>query len=427
MRTARLALHWKILAAIVLAAIAGRWAGTDSSLFGIPVVAVFDFVGELFLNALKMLIVPLIASSMIVGVAGLGAGSLGRLGSKTLGLYALTGLCAIALGLLLINVVEPGLVGGRPARDLLALSAGADEVTRAVGGRGAADIVGVFLRMLPPNVVAAAANNGEMLGLIVFCLLFGAFIPRLERRHSELLMDFWQAVFQIMMRMTELVMSFAPVGVFALVARVVAKAGFAAAQPLAVFALLVLAGLAAHMFLTLPLTIRLLTGLNPWPIFPALSPALLTAFSTASSNATLPVNMECVEKRAGVSNRISSFVLPLGATINMNGTALYECSAVLFLAQAYGLQLSLATQVLVVVLALLTSVGVAGIPAASLVAIAVILQAVGLPAEAVGVLFVFDRILDMARTSVNIFGDACCAVIVAHSEGEKVLRAESRP
>jgi Na+/H+-dicarboxylate symporter len=261
-----------------------------------------------------------------------------------------------------------------------------------------------------------------MLGLIVFCLLFGAFIPRLEPKQAAALMDFWQAVFQIMMRMTGLVMSFAPIGVFALVARVVAKTGFAAAQPLAVFALLVLAGLALHMFLTLPLTIRLLTGLNPWPIFPALGPALLTAFSTASSTATLPVNMECLEKRAGVSNRVSSFVLPLGATINMNGTALYECSAALFLAQAYGLRLSLASQSVVVLLALLTSVGVAGIPAASLVAIAVILQAVGLPAEAVGVLFVFDRVLDMARTSVNIFGDACCAVIVAHSEGEKVLQ-----
>ncbi|MDD5630100.1 MAG: dicarboxylate/amino acid:cation symporter, partial [Elusimicrobia bacterium] len=404
-------------------AAAGRWAGAEASCFGVPLVAAFGFVGELFLNALKMLIVPLIASSMIVGVAGLGSGSLGRLGGKTLGLYALTSLCAIALGLGLINLVEPGLVGGQPARDLLALGARPDEVTRAVGGRGAADIVGVFLRMLPPNVVAAASDNAEMLGLIVFSLLFGAFIPRLEARHSAALMDFWQAVFQVMMRMTGLVMSFAPIGVFALVARVVAKAGFAAAQPLAVFALLVLAGLAVHMFLVLPLTIRLFTGLRPWAIFPALGPALLTAFSTASSTATLPVNMECVERRAGVSNRVCSFVLPLGATINMNGTALYECSAVLFLAQAYGLRLGLATQFLVVLLALLTSVGVAGIPAASLVAIAVILQAVGLPAEAVGVLLVFDRVLDMARTSVNIFGDACCAVIVAHSEGEKVLRA----
>jgi Na+/H+-dicarboxylate symporter len=204
---------------------------------------------------------------------------------------------------------------------------------------------------------------------------------------------------------------------------VVAKAGLAAAGPLALFAACVLAVLAIHLLVTLPLFIRLATGLRPWPLFPTMAPALLTAFSTASSSATVPVTLDCVENRAGVSNRISSFVIPLGATINMNGTALYECAAVIFIAQAYGVEMSLFTQFTVVFLALMTSIGVAGIPAASLVAIAIILTAVGLPPEAIGVLFVFDRILDMARTAVNVAGDAAAAIIVASLEGEKgILR-----
>ena len=175
----------------------------------------------------------------------------------------------------------------------------------------------------------------------------------------------------------------------------------------------------AHVLITLPLMLRMVGGVSPRAMFRATSPAMLMAFSTASSSATLPITMECVEKNAGVSNRISSFVLPLGATVNMNGTALYECVAAMFLAQAYGLELGFAVQFTIVVIALITSIGVAGIPSASLVAIAIILAAVGLPVEAIGVLFVFDRVLDMARTSVNVFGDASCAVIIARLEGEE--------
>jgi len=214
-------------------------------------------------------------------------------------------------------------------------------------------------------------------------------------------------------------MKFAPIGVFGLVARVVAKTGFGAAQPLLVFALVVMAALLLHVLVTLPLLLRWVGRVSPLATLRAISPAMLMAFSTASSSATLPVTMDCVEKGAGVSNRISSFVLPLGATVNMNGTALYECMAAMFLAQAYGLELGVTVQFSIVVIALVTSIGVAGIPSASLVAIAIILAAVGLPVDAIAVLFVFDRVLDMARTSVNVFGDASCAVIIARLEGEK--------
>jgi Na+/H+-dicarboxylate symporter len=416
----RLALHWQILIAIALAVVAGLLAGEHGGVFGITFYGVFDFIGRLFLNALKMLIVPLIASSMIVGVAGIGSSeSLGRLGARTLFFYAATGLTAIVLGLAIVNIVRPGIVDGQPAGQIMALEAEGESVAALIGDRDAGDIVEIFIRMVPENVFSAASDNGSILAIIFFSLLFGYFITRIGPVHGQLLVSFWKGVFEVMTRMTEWIMTLAPIGVFGLVAKVVAKAGLAAAGPLALFAACVLATLAIHLFVTLPLYIRVATGLRPWPLFPAMAPALLTAFSTASSSATVPVTLDCIENRAGVSNRISSFVIPLGATINMNGTALYECAAVIFIAQAYGIEMTLFTQFTVVFLALMTSVGVAGIPAASLVAIAIILTAVGLPPEAIGVLFVFDRILDMSRTAVNVAGDAAAAVIVARLEGER--------
>ena len=420
----KLKLHWQILIAIIAAIIVGALTGEMAAIGGLPLVSVFEFIGTLFINALMMLIVPLIASSIIVGVAGIGSsGNLGKLGGKTLLIYAFTSLSAILVGLLLVNVIRPGIADGQPVGDLLALDADTSDVIARVGDRGAADVVSIFLRMVPPNVVNAAAQ-GEMLGIIFFCLLFGFFMTRLDHSLAEPLFRFWTAIFQVMMRMTEWVMLFAPIGVFGLVARTVARTGFDAAAPLVTFALVVLAALATHTFVTLPLLLRWVGRVSPLAMFRTMAPAMLTAFSTASSSATLPVTMECVEKGAGVSNRVSSFVLPLGATGNMDGTALYECVAAMFLAQAYGLELGFGLQFSIVIIALVTSIGVAGIPSASLVAIAIILAAVGLPVEAIGVLFVFDRILDMARTSVNVFGDTTAAVVVARLEGEETLLAQ---
>jgi len=422
----KLELHWQILIAISLAAIAG-WlvnrsiaAGVqDPSLFGISLIGIFDYVGSLFLNALKMIIVPLIFSSIIVGVAGIGSGgNLSTLGGRTLLFYAVTTLAATVLGLLLINLVGPGYQGGQPVGDMLALDASADELVALAEGRGPGDVAKVFHQMVPPNVVQAAAT-GQMLGIIFFALLFGYFMTQLSNEFASPLYTFWNSVFHVMMRMTEWIMKFAPIGVFGLVAKVVAEAGFSAVRPLAIFAVTVLIALIVHITIIMPLFLRFVAKVKAYKMFPAMAPAMLTAFSTSSSSATLPITMECVEDNVGVSNKISSFVLPLGATVNMNGTALYECAAAMFLAQAYGLDLTLGVQFSIVFIALLTSVGVAGVPSASLVAIAIILGSVGLPVEAIGVLMVFDRILDMARTSVNVFGDSCCAVIVARLDGEK--------
>jgi Na+/H+-dicarboxylate symporter len=426
----RLALHWQILIAIGLAVAAGYAVnvagGGDPSapgVFGISFLAMFSYVGQLFLNALKMIIVPLIMSSIIVGMAGIGSGgNLGALGGRTIFFYITTSIAAILLGLVLINAVGPGYVNGEPAGNLLALDAPVEDVAARVEGKGTGDVAELFLRMIPENVVMAAAE-GQMLGIIFFALLFGYFMTRIGHELSEHLYKFWDGVFNVMMRMTEWIMMFAPIGVFGLVAGVVAETGFEAGRPLAIFALTVLAALLIHTFLTLPLFIRVFGGVVPWKMYSAMAPAMLTAFSTASSSATLPITMDCVEKNLGVSNKVSSFVLPLGATVNMNGTALYECAAAIFLAQAYGLDLTFGMQFSIVTIALLTSIGVAGVPSASLVAIAIILTAVGLPVEAIGVLMVFDRILDMVRTSVNIFGDSCCALIVARMDGEETKLA----
>ncbi|MDX1455020.1 MAG: dicarboxylate/amino acid:cation symporter [Gammaproteobacteria bacterium] len=425
----KLALHWQILIAIILAAFAGWLTGAEGQVFGITFVSLFDFIGTLFINALKMLIVPLIASSMISGMAGIGqGGGLGRLGSKTFGFYVITTMAAIMIGLFLVNAFQPGIDENAPVAEQLALEAGKTEVSENLkSGGGAGDIVQIFVRMIPTNIVDSASSNGAILSVIFFSLLFGYFMTKIDDEYAEPQYRFWQGLFQIMMKITELIMKFAPIGVFGLVAETVATTGFASAGPLLAFSLVVLGALLFHALVTLPLMLKFIAGVSPLAMYQAMAPALLTAFSTASSSATLPVTMDCVEKNAGVSNRTSSFVLPLGATVNMNGTALYECVAVIFLAQAYGASLGFDTQFIIVVTALLTSIGVAGIPSASLVAIVVILNTVGLPAEAVGVLFVFDRILDMARTAINVFGDSVCAVIVAKLEGEEGVFAEPKP
>lgn len=415
----KLALHWQILIALVLAAVAGMLTGTEAGLFGVPFFRMYDFVGTLFINALKMLIVPLVASAMIHGIGNIGsARGLGRLGGRTVLYYLLTMVTAVIIAVVLINLVNPGLADGHPVGHQLGLDARATDVAKHVEGGVGAGLAGVLLSAVPQNIVQAAADN-EMLALIFFSILFGYFMLQIKDAQSQVLRDFWEGVFAVMMRMTTWVMKFAPIGVFGLVAEVVAETGLDAAEPLALFALTVLAALAFHAVITLPLMLRFIARVNPWKYFKAVSPALLTAFSTASSNATLPVNMDCVEKNVGVSNRVTSFVLPMGATVNMDGTALYECAAALFLIQAYGLDLTFGTQVVVAVMAVLTAVGVAGVPSASLVAIAIIITAVGLPAEAIGVLFVFDRILDMCRTSVNVMGDGVAATVVARLEGEK--------
>lgn len=416
-------LHWQILIALIVAVLAGLASGVEGSLFGLRFYDVYAFIGSLFLNGLKMIIIPLVVSSIIVGVAGIGSSAaFGRLGGRTLLYYLATTFISVSIGLLVVNSLSPGIHEGQPVKDLINLSADVSTITAKVEGRGAGDVVEVFLRMVPPNIVAAAAD-GQMLGMIFFSLLFGFFMARIGEPYAESLYGFWAGIYEVMLQITLFIMRFAPIGVFGLVARVVADTGAShfldLMGVLGMFFLSVILALAVHMFIVMPLILRFVAGVNPLRHYRAMAPALLTAFSTASSSATLPLTLECVEKNAGVSNRTSSFVLPLGSTVNMDGTALYECVAAMFIAQAYGLDLSFSQQFVIVLLALVTSIGVAGVPAASLVAISIILGYIGLPIEGIALIYVVDRLLDMCRTAVNVFSDSCGAVVVGRLEGEE--------
>jgi proton glutamate symport protein len=413
-----------ILVAMVVGALVGWGLGPTGHLGTLDLLPVFDTLGTLFINMLKMVVVPLIAASIITGVASLGSGrDLGRLGIKTLLFYILTTLLAVLIALTIVNFVRPGIVNGEPAKALLALEAHAESVTAAVKEHTSTGVLDTLLGLVPANIVEAAAGN-KLLGVMFFSVLFGFFLPRIEMPYRQTMLDFWQALFRVMMRITEFVMTLAPIGVFGLTARVVAKSGVHAAGPIFAFGACVVTGIAVYALVVVPLLMRVAGVARPYRLFSAMGPALLTAFSTASSAATLPLSLECLEKRARVSERIASFVMPLGTSINHAGSALYECAGAMFLCQAYGLNLTFGTQFTVVILALITSMGIASIPAASLVAIAVILTAVGLPPEGVGVLLVLDRILDMLRTSLNVFADAACSVIVARLEGEKGVLAD---
>ena len=414
----KLALHWQILIAIILAAVAGSLSGVDGTVFGLSLYSAYDFVGTLFLNALKMIIVPLVMASIITGMASIGDGDdFGRLGIKTLLFYTASSIMAILVGLILVNIIEPGVTENGDLAAKIAPSEAEMEATMAkVSGKGAGDIAEVFIRMIPTNVVSAAAN-GQMLGMIFFSLLFGLFLAKGDSPHKATVASFWQGVMDVMTEITMFVMKFAPIGVFGLVAKTVASTGFDAFVPMLLFFLTVSLGLAIHMCITMFIALKVVGRVKPQNHYKSMFPALLTAFSTASSSATLPLTMKRVEEVSGVPNKVGGFVLPLGATVNMDGTALYECVAAMFIAQVYGIDLSFTQQFIIVLTALLTSIGVAGIPAASLVAISVILGVIGLPLEGIGLLLITDRILDMMRTAVNVFSDSCAAVIIARSEG----------
>lgn len=407
---------WPVFIAIVIAIIVGSLLGKDARLFGFSIYNVLDVLGTVFLNALTLVVVPLVSSSIITGIARIGGEqSFGKLGLKMFTFYFGTSLMAILIGLFFVNLIQPGVgltIQARSAETqaLIQLQAHADVA------QGKA-LVNVLMQIVPSNIVAAFSQT-QMLGLIFFSLLFGYSISKIDPHPSSILQGFWQGVFQAMIRITHMVMRFLPYGVFCLVAKVFMTTGVQSLSSLALFSLTVLLSLSTFMFIGLSLLLKVIGRVSPLRHLKAMTPALVTAFSTSSSSATLPITIDCVEKRAGVSNRICSLVIPLGTSINMSGSALYECVAAMFVAQVYGIEISLVTQFLVVFMALITSIGVAGIPSASLVAILVILKVIGLPSEGIGLFIAVDRLLDMCRTTVNVFSDSCCAILVARSEGE---------
>ena len=401
----KLKLHWQILIGLFLGVLYG--------LFFTDYVSYVTWIGELFLRALQMIIVPLILTSITSGVANIGdAQNLGRLGIKTFTYYIATSLFAIVTGLILVNLIQPG-IGAK-----LGFTQQADSLTNVSDGLG-----NILLRLVPTNIINALAT-GDMLAIIFFSILIGYFITKLSSTYRDPLINLFNGGFNLMMKITSLIIKFTPIGIFGIVAGVVAdqagdrQALLNIAQRLGIYMAVVLLGLSFHSMVTLPLLLKFIGKVNPWHHFKAMTTPLLTAFSTSSSSATLPLTIDAVENNVGVSNKVTSFVLPLGATVNMDGTALYECVAAMFIAQAYGIELSFLLQAIVVATALLASIGAAGIPMAGLVMITVILSAVGLPLEGVGLILAVDRILDMCRTTINVWSDSCGTVIIAKSEGE---------
>lgn len=446
-------LHWQIAVAVLLGIAIGAVMGREALASGAAdpradlvssgLFQGLKLVADMFMNGLRMLIVPLVATAIISAVAGIGRQSgFARLGLKTMGFYLTSTALAVLVGLVLVNTIQPGATpSGEPLLTVTepavaGYESAVSDLQGKTSGKGLSSFLNIFRDLVPANIVKAAAE-GSMLGLILFSLLVGFFTARLEGDAGDTLRRFFLGSYTVMLGITDLVLRFAGPGVLALLACTVSEQWIALAgqeagmeelaKAVGWFSATVLGGLALHTFVILPLILFIVARVKPWRHYVAMAPALLTAFSSASSAATLPLTIDCVEKRAGVSNRVGSFVLPLGATINMDGTALYECVAALFIAQLYGIDLTLAQQALIVVLALATSIGVAGVPAASLVAIVVILDAVGVPMEGLAVILVVDRVLDMCRTSVNIFSDSCAAVVIARSEGEGALGEPARP
>jgi proton glutamate symport protein len=406
-------LHWQVLIAMALGAATG-------AILGEPAATRLGWIGDLFMKLLRMVIVPLVLTSIISGVASVGGGrALGRLFSKTLGYYVLSSFLAAMVGLLMVNIIRPG-VGADMVR------AASQELPEL---ETAGSAVELLLAIVPENFIQAAAS-ADMLAVIFFCIVFGASMTTLPDKTRVILTDIFDALFHTMMALTSGIIRFLPIGVFALIARMVGTTGFESFRPLALYALTIATGVTIHMFVTLPLLLILLGRISPRIHFANMREALLVAFSTSSSGATLPVTLSAVEEKVGVSNKVSSFVLPMGATVNMDGTAVFECAGALFIAQVLGFDLTLLQQGIVVLTALLASIGAAAVPSAGLVIIFIVLEAIGLRGPnvnvIVGSMLAIDRPLDMYRTAVNVFSDSCGAAIIARSEGETEVDTEVR-
>ena len=463
----KLALHWKILIGLVLGIVVGlaintMWnAGTWDSL-GVDapsawldgtfddtmtetvnsqaglgayvvrfVIHLNGFVGDLFMRGLRFIAVPIVIFSLIVGASSLNdLSKLSRIGGKTIGIYLITTALAISIGLLFANIAQPGSYVSEKTRDGFVAQFG-EQAQAKVSAAQKPDVWDTVLNIVPKNPFNAIAE-GNMLQIVFASLLVGIALTLIKREKALPVIAFFDAMTDVIIKVVEIVLMIAPYAVFALIVEQIARLGLDILGSLAVYSLVVVAGLLTMMFVIYPIGFKVLGGISFNRFFRAISPAQLLAFSSASSSATLPVTMECCEQRLGIKEEVSAFVLPIGATINMDGTALYQGVAAVFIAQLYGMELSIADQLTIVLTATLASIGTAGVPGVGMIMLVIVLQSVGIPLEGIAVILGVDRILDMCRTSCNITGDCMVCALVASSEGaieseEEVQARLSKP
>jgi Na+/H+-dicarboxylate symporter len=413
----KIALHWKIIIGMLLGVVYGLIASkllwTDFT---------NDWIkpwGVIFVNLLKLIAVPLVFASLVKGVASLSDISrLSRIGAKTIAFYLMSTVVSVSIGLVLVNVIKPGSDFDKSSIDLTNKNTtekiiDAETVSREGPLQFVVDIV-------PTNIINASANNSNMLQVIFFAILFGISMVMLPDENTKFVKGFFNGINDIILKIVDLIMLISPYGVFALLASLVVDFGASSSLfiALAKYSITVIIGLLIMILVIYPSIIKSFTKINYFNFFKALSPAQMLAFSTSSSAATLPVTMERCEEHLGVSEEISSFVLPLGATINMDGTSLYQAVAAVFIAQAFGIDLDLNQQLTIVLTATLASIGAAAVPGAGMVMLVIVLGAINVPAQGLALIFGVDRILDMLRTVVNVTGDATVATVVASSEGK---------
>lgn len=412
-------LHTKILLGLVVGASLGvlgnlLWRDAPELIWAVDNIA--QPIGQIFLRLLFMVVVPLVFATLALGVANLGDLSrVGRIGAKTLLFFIFTTGFAAALGLLLVNLVQPGEALDPAIRNSLMQAYSTDAAAKVEASQTNGFGVQTFVNIVPRNPLDAAAR-GDMLGLIFFTLIFGIALTKISRDKAEPVMRVLEGLAEAVMVIIGFAMALAPIGVAALIFSVTARFGFEVLQSLGMYVAMVFTGLVVHQFLVIGVLAKVLGGLNPVVFFRRARALMVTAFSTSSSNATLPTTIRTAEQQFGVPPEVAGFVLPLGATMNMNGTALFEGMTVLFLAQVFGVDLSLTTQMVVVAMSVITAVGAAGVPGGSIPLLVMVLEMVGVPGAGIALVLGVDRILDMARTVPNVTGDLLTSIVITRSE-----------
>lgn len=418
-------LHWQIIIGLVLGLVWGLFASlTGYSEFTADYI---QPLGTIFINLLKLIAVPLVLASLIVGVTSLNdVAKLSRMGGKTIAIYVVTTICAITIGLTVVNVIQPG--NFLPPETQEQLMAGYQENIEG-SAESAQEVMerspmSFLVDIVPENFFSSASDNANMLQVVFVSILLGIGLIKIPAEKSKSLINFFDSLNEVIIEIVDLIMKIAPYGVFALMAGVIVDlAGDDLTQALDLlgalgwYCIAVVIGLFLHLMIVYSGLFKIFSQMKLRDFFKAIQPAMLLGFSTSSSSATLPVTMERVENNVGVDEEVSSFVLPIGATINMDGTSLYQAVAAVFIAQALGLDLGIAQQLTIVLTATLASVGAAGVPGAGIIMLVVVLEAIQVPVEGIALILGVDRILDMLRTAVNITGDAAVSVAVAHTEG----------